>query len=42
MREKDARMYDQAVLLSNVEVNEIGPNVVLENCDVHSDCESRH
>lgn len=39
MKIRDTSISRERLLLSNLEVNLLGPNLVLENCDVHSDCQ---
>src|SRR5690349_20483727 len=41
MKIRDTRISRERLLLSNLEVDFLGPNLVLENCDVHSDCQTR-
>jgi hypothetical protein len=41
MKLRDKKISGEQLLLSNLEVNFLGPDLVLENCDVHSDCQSK-
>jgi len=41
MKIRDTRISRKRLLLSNLEVNLLGPDLVLENCSVHSDCQSK-
>ncbi|AVR97156.1 hypothetical protein [Pseudoduganella armeniaca] len=41
MKLKAITMTRERVLLSNVEVNQLGPELVFEECDIYSDCQSK-
>jgi hypothetical protein len=41
MKVRDTKLCGQRLLLSNVDVNFLGPNLILDECEVHSDCENK-
>lgn len=41
MKIRNTRILRKRLLLSNLDVNLLGPDLVLENCSVHSDCQSK-